>query len=173
METLLTLTLFGSVMWFWMSAIAFILICVASDIEENGFAAFIVLIVTAILYYFWGDIKIILAFITLINVTIYLIIGLFFSALRTFFTGRTLGKRLKDLPEKTKETHSYDTTKESEKIKFVNKLKGNVFRWWFMWPISLIIWLINDLIKDFWNFIYSKLKKFYNFILELGIKSIT
>jgi len=173
MEALLTLTLFGSVIWFWISAIIFLFICFASDINENGFVAFAFLVVVAILYHFWGDIKSILTFLTFVNISIYLVIGLMFSAFRTFFAGRTLGKLIKDLPgNKDKPTSYYGSTKESEKAIFIDKLKGNIFRWWFMWPISLITWLVTDLFKDAWNFIYSKLKVFYNYILDLGIKSV-
>ena len=171
METLFTLTLFGSVIWFWISALIFLIICFVSDITENGFLSFVFLIITAILYHFWGDVKSFLEFITFLNISIYLGIGLLFSALRTFFAGRTLGKKIKTLPEKSPDKY-YGTTKDSVKENFINELKGNVFRWWFMWPINLINWLITDLIKDVWNFTYSKIKGFYNYVLELGIKSI-
>ena len=41
-----------------------------------------------------------------------------------------------------------------------------------MWPISLINWLISDLIADVWDYVYSKLSGFYNYVVELGIKSV-
>lgn len=180
MSALFTLTLFGSIVWFWITAIIFLVVCFASDINKNGIVAFVTLIIIGFLFYFWGDVKSILAFFSLINVSIYLGIGLLFSAFRTFFSGRTLGKKLKNLPsakdlsnnDENKYTKYVSGTKESEKESFIRELKGNVFRWWFMWPISMINWLITDLIKDTWDFVYSKIKGFYNLILELGIKSV-
>ena len=172
MGALLALTLFGSVIWFWVSVLIFLFIVFASDINENGFYAFGSLIIISAVYYFWGDVKPILPIISLLNISIYLGIGLVFSTLRTFFAGRELGKLIKDLPI-TNEKNKYDSdTKEYQKERFVNRLKGNVFRWWFMWPISLINWLISDLIADIWDYVYSKLSGFYNYVVELGIKSV-
>jgi len=167
MEALFTLTLFGSVIWFWISIILFIGFCFISEKTENGVIAFVCLIIFAILYHFLGDVKAILAFLTLINISIYLVSGLIYSAIKTFFAGRELGKDLKGLPT----TGGYDS-QAYVKSQFIEKLKGNVFRWWFMWPISLINWLLTDLIGDIWSYVYDKIKNFYNYILELGINSI-
>lgn len=171
MEALLALTVFGSVIWFWISVFIFLVVCFASDINKNGFVAFLFLVIISVLYYFWGDVKTILPLFSLLNISIYLGAGLLFSTIRTFFAGRELGKLIKNLPEK-KDSSYYGDTKESEKADFVNELKGNVFRWWFMWTISLINWLVSDLIGQVWDYSYSKLKNFYNYILDLGIKSV-
>ena len=45
-----------------------------------------------------------------------------------------------------------------------------VFRWWFLWPISLINWAISDLIKQLYNFVYDKLVHFYDEVFNLGLK---
>lgn len=171
MEALLALTLFGSVIGFWISVVVFLFICFLSDINESGYFAFGSLIIVSVLYYFWGDIKTLLPMFTLVNISIYLGIGLLFSAFRTFFAGRELGKEIKDLPIDKKSGERYDN-QEYRKEQFVKELKGNVFRWWFMWPISLITWLITDLVKEVWDWTYSKIKNFYNYILDLGIKSV-
>lgn len=182
MNGLLALTLFGSTILFWLSAIIFLIMCFVAESNKNGFIATGTLIVVAILYHFWGDIKPILGFLTILNISIYLAIGLVYSSIRTFFEGRKLGKKLKDLPTKEEANSKsrkntgneyYGDTKESVKKEFVEKLKRNVFRWWFNWIISLISWAITDLLKDIWDFVYSKLKNFYNYILELGIKSVS
>lgn len=183
------LTLFGSAIWFWLTVAIFLVICFASDINKNGFYAFGTLIFLVFFYYFWGDVKPLLAILTFLNVTVYLGIGLLYSTIKTFFSGRKLGKEIQNLPTKEEVKNSprvptkfggsigyggeyYGETKEAVKAQFVNELKGNVFRWWFMWPFSLINWLFTDLIKDTWNYLYSKLKRFYDFVLELGIKSV-
>jgi hypothetical protein len=151
-----------------------------SEVNKNGVIAFITLIGVSILYHFWGDIKPILALFTLVNVSLYLCVGLFLSTLRTFFEGRKLGKKIKDLPTdeegKAKNTTSstwYGETKESKKREFVNELKGNVFRWWFMWPISMTNWMLKNIVRETWDFVYYKIKNFYNYVLELGIKSVS
>lgn len=170
--TLTTLTLFGSVVWFWIIISIFLLICFLSDIYENGFYAFGTLVIISILCTLWGEIDPFLSLFTIKNVLIYLGIGLVFSVIRTYFSGRKLGEVMKVLPEEREKGEWKPETKSEAKAKNIEKLKGSVFRWWFMWIVSLIVWLVKDLIKDLWNYIYSKLKLFYNFILNLGINSI-
>lgn len=171
MEALLALTLFGSVIGFWISVVVFLFICFSSDINENGFIAFGSLIIVSVLYYFWGDIKLLLPMFTLVNIAIYLGVGLLFSTFRTFFAGRELGKEIKDLPIDKKSGAIFEN-QVYIKEQFVKELKGNVFRWWFMWPVSLITWLVTDKLKEVWDWTYSKIKNFYNYILDLGIKSV-
>lgn len=171
MESLLTVTLFGSMIWAIISVIVFLILLFSSDIKENGFVAFSSLIIFGVIYYFWGTFQPILTILSWKIILFYFVIGLIYSIIRTFFKGRTLGEEIKDLPDKRPNNYPYDT-KSSAKKEFFDDLKGNVFRWWFMWPISFINWAISDLVKDTWNFIYSKMKKFYYFILELGVKSV-
>lgn len=175
MEALLGLTLFGSVLWFWISVAVFIIICFLSDVNENGFWAFATLVVLGVAYYFRGHVDPLLQVLTLQNILIYLGIGLGFSFLRTFFAGRKLGHEIKDLP-KTREdikaqSHVYDTQKDRRE-RFLEELKGNIFRWWFMWPVSLITWAVTDIVKDIYDYVYSKMSGLYNWIVDLGMKSI-
>jgi hypothetical protein len=171
MGSLLTVTLFGSVIWTVVSVVLFLTILFASDIEENGIYAFVSLIVFGVIYYFWGTFEPLLIFLSWKMLSLYFVVGLIYSIVRTFFEGRTLGEDIKDLPDEKPNVYSYNN-KESQKNIFFDELKGNVFRWWFMWPISLINWAVTDLIADIWDYLYSKMKKFYNLILELGIKSV-
>jgi hypothetical protein len=176
MEALLTtlgaLTLFGSVLWFWILTIAFIVICFISDVSENGFFAFGTLIVLVILYYLKANIDPLLAFFSLAHILIYLLIGLFYSIMRTFLYGRRLGKELKGLPLNNDDGKNTFNNQEYKTKEYVDKLKGNVFRWWFMWPISFINWLVSDLIKDCWDYLYSLVNKWYNYILRAGINTV-
>lgn len=175
METLVGLTLFGSVIWFWISIIIFLTICFISEVEENGFFAFGTLVLLGVAYYFKGRVDPLIEVINLQNILFYLGIGLGFSIIRTFFAGRNLGHKIKDLP-KTRadikgQSHIYDS-QDIQKERFIDELKGNIFRWWFMWPISLITWAVTDIVKEVYDFIYSKMKGFYNWVVELGIKSV-
>ena len=172
MELLTALLLFGgSIFWTIAIGVVFLIICFASDIEKNGFYAFGSFILLIVTYYLWGDIKTFLSFFTWINITGYLGIGLLYSFLRTFIEGRKLGKRMLKLPHKKEGEHVH-YTKESEKDEYIQDLKGNVFRWWFLWPISLINWILTDIIKDLWDFLYQNIRKIYNRILDIGIKTI-
>jgi hypothetical protein len=170
MSFFLTLTLFGAALWFWLSVLLFVIICFISDVKEEGYGATVALIAFSILLYFWGDLKPITSIFTIQNGLIYLGIGLVFSTIRTFFSARQLWETIKNLPVTTERNSKYDT-QEYKKEKFINELKGNVFRWWFMWPISMITWLVTDIVRDIWNYLYSKFKGFFEFIVELGIKS--
>lgn len=175
MGTLLALTLFGSVIWFWAVVAVFIIICFASDVNENGFFAFGTLIILGVLFYFKGNIDPLLEFLSLPNIGSYLGIGLIFSCIRTFFAARVLGHKIKDLPETkddaTKKGYSSES-KEYQKERFINDLKGDVFRWWFMWPISLLTWVATDIVKDVYDWVYSKMSGFYNWIVDLGVNSV-
>jgi hypothetical protein len=175
MGALLALTLFGSAIYFWMAVIMFVIICFIADAHENGFAAFGFLIVFSICFYIWSDVKAILALFTIASVTGYLLVGLGFSMFRTFFAGRKLGKKIKDLPsaEIEKDGYTKSGTKERAKQNFLEEMQGNVFRWWFMWPISLLSWVATDFIVEAWEYSYSKISGLYNYILELGMKSIS
>jgi hypothetical protein len=176
MGALLSLTLFGSVLGFWLSVLAFLIICFISDAVEEGGWAFAGMVILGGMFYFWADIKPVLEFFTLISVSTYLLAGLVFSFIRTFLAARKLGKDTKDLirtKKEAKEQGKYtDETQEYAKDRFVDKLKGNVFRWWFMWPISLISWIATDLVVEVWDFLYSKISGFYKHIVDLGISSV-
>lgn len=162
---LATLTLFGSVIWFWVSVAVFLTICFASDINKNGFYAFGTLVVFIILFNFWGNIEPILSFLTVKNIFIYLGIGFLVATLRTFVASKKLKKKIKKLPDEKPKEYPY-TTKKEAKNEFIKELEGNVSRWWFMWPISSISFLI----KDGWEFVYSKIKGYFKYIVELGLK---
>ena len=169
MNEFLTITLFGSTLYAFIALGVFLILCELSDIYENGFFAFGTLIIVSVLYYFWGSFQAVYELFTPIIISTYLLIGLVYSFIRTYIAGRKLGEKLKTLPEPTEKTYN---NKETEKRDYIDNLKGNVFRWWFMWPLSLINWLFTDLIKDTWNLLYSKMNRLYNNILELGIKSV-
>lgn len=170
MDFLLTLTLFGSVVWFWISILVFLIICFASDINENGYYAFGSLVVVSVVYYFYGDIKSILQFFTLTNILTYLVIGFTFASLKTLIISKKFKDKLKTYPIDRSGDKYVPYTQEEAKKDFIEKLEGNVTRWWFMWPVSLLNWLIKDLIRDIAHFIYLKFKGYFEFIVEQSLK---
>jgi hypothetical protein len=86
---LTALTLFGSVIWFWLMFALFIIICFASDIKKDGYYAFGTLVVVSIVLYFGGNETFSYfksAVWNLKNISIYLGLGLGlgFASIRTF-----------------------------------------------------------------------------------------
>lgn len=160
---------FGSVLWFWIFTSAFVISLFLSDIYENGYFAFGSFLVFLGFMHFKSNIDL-LGFIQLYWYTplIYLGIGLVYAMVRTYFYGRkpyTHWSFDKD--------NSPEKLKELKRVKLKSKLKGNVFRWWFLFPISFINWVLSDLLKDFFNAIYSKLRKVFEGILDMGINSVS
>lgn len=174
MGVLLALTLFGSVIWFWVVVTVFLIICFASDVNENGFFAFGTLVVLGVLFYFKANIDPLMDFFALPNILIYFGIGLGFSFLRTFFASRALGHRIKEslIEWNGRKYTDIEDRKKDMKMYFLKDLQGNVFRWWFMWPISLFTWVATDIVKDVYDWIYSKMSGFYNWIVDLGVNSV-
>jgi hypothetical protein len=77
---------------------------------------------------------------------IYLFLGFIFSLIRTIAKGREL--------------------KDTEDKKYF-ELKEHVFRWWLLWPICAITWVLGRLLVDVYNFLYSKISRVYEFLFNL------
>jgi hypothetical protein len=166
-----SLTLFGSALLFWISVLVFVVICFIADIIEEGGWAFAGMIVLGILFYIRADIKPLLEMFTLANIFFYLLLGFLFTALRVFFTGRKFWRKIKDLPVMDVKESGYYKSQGYHKEVFIDELSGNVARWWLMWPVSLLNLVFVDVVKEIWFFVYPRMKRFYVFILELGINS--
>lgn len=145
-DNLIPFTLFGSGIAFGFMLVAMFIVFIITDATENGTAAFFSLLLFIGFNYFWGTFPL-LNVITFRHVGIYLTLGFLFSLIRTYFKGKRLSGR--------------------DKENF--NLKDHVFRWWLMWPISLINWGFGEVLKDFYNFLYSKLEKFYQSIFNSSI----
>lgn len=144
MEQFLNFTLFGSGIAFGILLLALFIALIWADIEEVGWAATVSVIIAIGLNYFWGDFPI-LKYLTFYNIAGYLFIGFLFSIIRTYFKGKELG-------DKTKKTFN---------------LRDNVFRWWFLWWICAINWIVGRLIADAWNWIFDKLGGMYRSIFGI------
>lgn len=143
MENLLNFTLFGSGIALGIMLVILFIALIVSDLNESGYWAFALVLIAIGLNYFWGTFPI-LSFISIKMVLMYLFIGFLFSLIRTYFVGKKLS--------------------EDEKKYF--KLKEHVFRWWLMFPISALTWIFGDLLKDVYNFVYSKLDRLYQSIFN-------
>jgi len=89
-------------------------------------------------------------------------------------------KQLQNLSEKEKEDRVIVTTIENHikrhtdnikdfKERQIDSIKSNVFRYWFLFPISLTVWLFNDLFKDVFDVLYKFVGNLFNQIFLLGL----
>lgn len=141
-------TLFGSILLGNILLIILLLILISSEKMKNGYIAFISLLIFMCIYHFWGQGETIVQYITWTTFAMYILIGFIYSLLRSFL----YGVKNKSTP---KEYAIYD-------------LKENVFRWWFMWPISLGYWIFSDCIRDIYNWLYTKLNFIFESVYKLG-----
>lgn len=146
MGDFLCFTIFGSGVVFLTLLTILFFSLIVSDRVGNGYYATLSVLVFVGIMYFWGNGgDVILQYVTFKYVGMYLFAGFLFSLLRTFFKGKEL-------------------TKEEKKY---FKLKDNVFRWWFLFPISAINWVCGHLLTDLYSFIYSKVGKVYESIFNM------
>ena len=166
MEALLAITLFGSIFWAGFALTAFFIICFWADYKENGYVATVFFIALGALFYFFGKEAwlLFISIFTWLNLLIYFGVGLIHAFIRIFFYGRNeMIKLNEDRLSKMSVTHQHKINRD---------IKSNVFRWWFLWPISLLNWFIKDIIHDIYNWCYDKLNRIFNVILDFGIKSV-
>ncbi|MDD5649060.1 MAG: hypothetical protein PHF86_01395 [Candidatus Nanoarchaeia archaeon] len=164
LDLLLGLTLFGSTILGIALFMFFLFLCFVADVKKDGFIATFSLIVMGVLYYFWGKESwvTLISFISIKSIFLYIGLGFIHAIIRIYFYGR---EEMKKVNEYRSGGNSYDYS--------INKnIKSNVFRWWLLWPISFIIWVIQDMVKDIYDWVYNKLDKFFNYIMDLGIKSV-
>lgn len=172
--------LFGSVTYFYILVTVFLIVLFASEVNENGWLALISFGVFAILTS-WSNLDIIEFFkVNLALVGYYVLIGLGHSMARTYLYGRKRKpERLAVIEEQNEWNEKYRSDEgemqSTSKIEMFDrttydKLKGNVFRWWFLWPVSLLTWVFSDLLRDVWDLIYDYTKKVFQAILDAGMK---
>lgn len=158
--------LWGSALYFWIFTLLFISILFICEVKESGYNALVAFVIFSIVTRSFSNFDI-LSVVNLKLVLIYLGIGLVHAFIRTYFYGRKRG-----IEKKTKEWGQQDGREEYFNETTQRRLKGNVFRWWFLFPVSLLTWIFSDLLKDFYNFAYSKLRVLFVKILNLGQNSV-
>jgi hypothetical protein len=154
-EALLSLTIFGSVIWFFILTGALFLVFILSDYNENGFIATFALGAFIAINYWWGNIPL-MDLITLKNVFIWFGFGLVYSIFRSVIHGAKLA-----------EEYSGGTITKKE---LTRDLSEHVFRWVCLGPFSLLSWVSTSLIADMWMFIYSQVSGFYERLVLSGFK---
>lgn len=150
MEQFLNFALFGSFAWALAFFILLFIVLMVSEGVEHGGVAFLGLACFLLINYYWGNIPV-QKLITWQNVLGYLGIGFIFAIIRIYFYGRKLGSE-------------GETIKDAE-------IKEHVFRWWFIWPASLIYWCFSSLLIEAYNLVYDKFESTFKYFLNLGINS--
>lgn len=142
-DFIMSLTLFGA-WWAFSGAVVVWFYCLfASENEENGWIASIATAVFLGLLYYKSNVNP-LPYFTLLNVLLYVGVGFVYSLIKTYFYSRAGG--------------------------YKSELKEHVFRWWGLWPVSLLYWIFSDLLKDLYDVVYSKISVVYDKIFEFGKK---
>lgn len=165
LSTLFSITLFGGVFWGLIAFILFVFFCFVADVNRNGFVATGFFLVIGSLFYFFGreSFNWFASFITWKFTLFYLSTGLFYAFVRVFFHGRN-EKKIYNL-RRSNPDYLLD-------YKMDRDIKEDFFRWWFLWSVSLINWIISDIIRDIYDWFYQKISKILNFIMDLGAKSV-
>lgn len=151
-----SLVLFGSQIGFIIALVALFIAFILADVYENGYSATICALIFVGLNYFWGNL-VWLSIFTWTTVGSYLFVGFLFSLVRTYFKGKEFNRDVFYNQNKV-----LVDSNGHRKDNF--DLKGNVFRWWFLFPISAITWVFGHLVVDLWNFLYSKVEGLYNYL---------
>lgn len=149
-EFVLGFTLFGSVVAFWLVTVIMILLLFSYDLDENGWPALASFGVFCVLTYFWSEFNI-LTYATLKNVLIYIGIGFIYAMIRTIIFAKSKKGDFYTGEEAYRKNREYK----------LGKLKGNVRRWWFLFPVSLLNWIFSDLIGDIKDFLVNSSEKIF------------
>jgi hypothetical protein len=140
---------FGSFTWFLISAIVLLACFFIAELSEQGFVGTVAVAVFLALNYYWGNVPTMKVF-TWPNVGIYLLLGFIYAVIRTYFFGRE---------------------QSSISNYVIDELKGNVFRWWLLFPISLVVWTLSDLLENVWNLVYDICSNGFEYVLNIGYNS--
>ena len=114
-------TLFGSEGLFLIGLlVCFLYIFLLEVMEETEPLVFIA-IVALVVNQFWGTFPVWEYLLKWKMIVVYLLVGVLFSVIRTYFKGKSLTE---------KQLKNYD-------------LRKDIIRWWLIWPISLVVWIIK------------------------------
>ena len=162
---LVVFTVFGSVAWFLILVAALIVALFASEYHEEGGIGFVAVVVFVIITSVWGTVPL-RDLVTIPSVVGYLVVGFLYSLARTYAKGKELGRKAtKDYGNYSTD---YDVTIEAfiKRKKLDFELKSHVFRWWLMFPISMIHWVFGTLLKDVFSGVYARVEFLYEKLLN-------
>jgi hypothetical protein len=141
-----------------------LIILFVSEVSENGFLATVFSLIIGVCFFFYGKDtwNSFVSILTVKTIVMYIIAGLVFAIFRVFMHGRN---------EMRKAVH-FKATGNIGKYDINKEIKESVFRWWFLWPVSLIVWVIKDFINEIYDLVYVAFDRFFNSVMNLGIKTV-
>jgi hypothetical protein len=152
MQDLLTLSMFGGFVGFVAANLVLLFLFFYAEYKEQGFIAFVAVLGYLIANHYWGNVPIKSLF-SWLNISVYLGTGLVYAAIKTYFYGRSVA------------------AEDGNLNRAVDELKGHVFRWWFIWPVSLISWLVSDFIVEGFELLWDNIGSSFRKILTAGYES--
>lgn len=169
LEFLPAFALWGSAIWFWLLTLLIIISFFIADVNEEGYWAATSFVIFLVITHFWSDFNF-FSIVTWNLVFLYLGIGLVYSIIRTVLFGRKkkMEASTMEFKEPTEKNASDYGTEAAFKRETLYKLKGNVSRWWFLFPVSMINWAFTDLFRDAWNWLYAKMSTIFEKLFDLG-----
>ena len=162
LEKIAEITLFGGLGWAIAVGVLFLIVVFWSDYNEDGFAITFSFAGLLALFYFWGSAPLwdVFPLFSWEFLALYFGVGLGYAILKTFLYSK----------KKARNANSEDT-KEDVFRYIKHGLKENVFRWWFAWPISFIMWLFGGLLSDLFSAVWSKVRTAFESIAKAGISA--
>lgn len=152
MQELLSLSIFGSFIGFIAATVVLFALFFYAEYEKQGFIALVAVIAYLVVNHYWGNVPL-KSLVTFPNIAIYLGAGLVYAVIKTYFYGRSVAADGKTLNSA------------------IDDLKGHVFRWWFIWPVSLVSWLVTDFIVEGFELLWDNIGTSFRKILTAGYES--
>lgn len=149
MLNLIPYTLFGSTIAFLIFIAIVLIISIVAELNDNGYPIIIAIIVLLLFNHFWGDFPV-MYYCTWQNALAYIGIGFLYALLRVYFLG------LKMSPADKKR---YD-------------LRTTVLRYWAWWWISLVAWILGDILINIGDKVYTISGKIFEHIFTLHDKDV-
>lgn len=192
MESLLNnfpeFVLFGSVFLFYAATTLFIFLLFVSEATENGWLALASFGIFVLLTSVWSNLEPLDHLTNWEILAAYVGFGFVHSLIRTFIYGKKRKPKRLEAIQKREEWFDKNPDADRDRDYSIDgihhvansiiyydevtkgKLKGNVFRWWFLWPVSLLTWIASDFIRDAWKIIYNFFKGLFESILNMAMK---
>lgn len=163
--------LWGSLTYFWLLTTLLIIVFFISDSNENGYGAFISFLIYTFLVVMYSTLD--LSFLSnWVLILGYFILGFIYSLVRAYIFGRASKERFnKDIIIYNWKPEVIDDKRVEHVERIIFDLKEHVFRWWFLWPISLLRWVFTDLLLDVFDIAYAKFSNLFKKIVTIGFNS--
>lgn len=133
------ITLFGSFITFYIVLLAFLSIMLMFSNKNNIKGLFIGTLIFVIINKVYGTL--ILDF-NFKHYILYFLVGIVYSFIKVYFTGRSLGKESK---LENEDKISEEKINEDKNRKFRNHyIKSRFYNWLLFWPLSLVLLVVGD-----------------------------